>query len=269
LWSRAALPATTPVVARPAVFVGVVVNDSTQAPIPGAEISLPELARSTLADAKGVFRLEGIQPGDHHVRIRAIGYGAADTRLTFNENETVERRVVLGRAVMLQSVNVAAIPTVLPAFDEHRAIGLGHFLTRTDLAKREDMSLVSFLEQLPSIRIVRGVGSRAWVMSARAPGSVRPIPPDVADSVQGAPLSSCYSQVYLNDVPVFSGRIIMDRARTGAPSPRWEPLFDVSRFLAAQVEAVEYYASAAETPLRYQRNDPQCGVLVIWTRRSP
>ena len=78
----------------------------------------------------------------------------------------------------------------------------------------------------------------------------------------------CYAQVYLNDAPVFAGRIIEERSVRGG-SAHWEPLFDVSTFTAYQVEAVEYYAGAAETPLKYQRNDPRCGVLVIWTRRSP
>jgi hypothetical protein len=165
-------------------------------------------------------------------------------------------------------MSVEASRPLLPSFEENRRLGLGRFLTRADLAAREQMSLVSFLEQLPSLRVIRGANSRAWVVSSH-PGSVRAIAPDAADSVQGAPPMPCYTQVYLNDVPVFAGRIVEERGRGVRGTPHWEPLFDVSTFTAYQVEAIEYYAGAAETPLKYQRNDPRCGVLVIWTRRSP
>jgi hypothetical protein len=258
---------------RSAVFSGVVVSDSTHTPIAGAEISLPDLAKSTFADAHGTFRIENIPPGDYQIRVRAIGYGAADTHLTFKGNETVERRVVLGRAVTLEAVNVEAKRPLLPSFEENRKLGLGHFLTRADLAARENMSLVSFLESMNGLRIVHGNDGRAWATGTHA-GSAIGIPPDLPDSLWGARTSSCWSQVYLNDQLVFGGKIIEEtsvRTSTSPPHrwPHWEPLFDISTFSAAQVEGIEYYASAAETPLRYQRNDPRCGVLVIWTRKSP
>jgi len=252
-----------------AVFVGVVISDSTHAPIPGAEIALTDISKNVLADAHGAFRVEGIPPGEHAIRVRAIGYGAADTKLTFKGNETVERRVVLGRAVTLEAVNVEATRPLLSSFEENRKLGLGHFLTRADLAKRENMSLVSFLESVNGLRIIHGPTGRAWAIGTHPPGSVRGIPPDVPDSIEGAPVSSCWAQVYLNDMPVFTGKIIEEHGRVLAGAGiHWEPLFDVSMFTAAQVEAVEYYASPAETPFKYQRNDPRCGVLVIWTRKS-
>jgi hypothetical protein len=260
--------AATAATAR-ASFSGVVIADSTHAPIAGADVSLVDLGRSVISDAKGAFRLEGIPSGVHQLRVRAVGYGAADAQLAFTENEGIERRVVLGRAIVLEAMNVRAERPLLPSFEENRKLGLGHFLTRADLAVRENMTLLTFLESMPGMRIVHGSTGRAWVVSSHAAGSVRAIPPDVADSIQGARPMPCYSQVYLNDALVFGGRIIEERGRVRGPSVHWEPLFDVSTFSAYQVEAIEYYASSAETPLRYQRNDPRCGVLVIWTRRSP
>ena len=47
----------------------------------------------------------------------------------------------------------------------------------------------------------------------------------------------------------------------------WEPLFDINTIPVADIEAVEYYASAAETPSKYATLDSQCGVLVIHTLR--
>jgi carboxypeptidase family protein len=264
--TRTAAPSVVPAT-RSATFAGVVITDSTRAPIAGADVALVDIGRSVIADANGSFRIDSIPPGDHQVRVRAIGYGAADARVAFKPNEIVERRVILGRAITLEGMTVEATRPVLPSFEENRKVGLGHFLTRADLAVREHMSLVSFLETVPSMRVIHGPTGRAWVVSTHASGSIRAIPPDVQDSIAGAKPATCYSQVYLNDSPVFTGRIIEDHGRRGGA--HWEPLFDVSTFTAYQVEAVEYYASAAETPLKYQTHDPRCGVLVIWTRKSP
>jgi hypothetical protein len=44
--------------------------------------------------------------------------------------------------------------------------------------------------------------------------------------------------------------------------------FDLSTVAPEQLEAVEWYASPSQTPLQYGRSGSQCGVLVLWTRRT-
>lgn len=63
---------------------------------------------------------------------------------------------------------------------------------------------------------------------------------------------------YLDDLPLFTGR-----ANTEVP--------DINRFLPSQVEAVEYYASAAQAQAlaRYSGLNSQCGLLGVHTRRNP
>ena len=56
---------------RGGVFAGVVVFDSTRAPIIGAEISLPDIGKTTLSDENGHFRIAGVV---HHARIRRNRY---------------------------------------------------------------------------------------------------------------------------------------------------------------------------------------------------
>ena len=71
---------------------------------------------------------------------------------------------------------------------------------------------------------------------------------------------NCYALVYLDNQLVFGGR------KTGNP-PRLEPLFDVNSISVASIEAIEYYASAAQTPPKYATRNSDCGVLVIHTLR--
>jgi hypothetical protein len=251
---------------RSAVFNGVVVTDSTRAPIMGAEVALPELGKSVLTGARGDFRITGIAPGNQHVLVRRLGYGAADAQLMFHANETVERRVVLGRAVMLEPVIVTdvAFERAMASFDEHRRVGLGHFMARAELSPYTGMKLPGVLAQIPGLAVVNGRTSGAWVTSRRAPAALCPgnaagcleshgyYVPSAAERFRGV-VTACYSLVYIDHVLMNGGH---------------EPTkpYDVSTIPPEQIEAIEYYAGAAETPAEYSRSGSSCGVLVIWTR---
>jgi hypothetical protein len=262
------LERTQDLAARGATFIGVVVADSTHAPVAGADVSLPELGKSALTDSSGTFRIAGIPAGEHRVSIRRMGYGAADTRLAFTGYETVERRVVLGRAVILEPVAVTARATerTMPGFEDNRRVGLGHFLTRAELEKYTGMKLVTALEQLSDLATLRGPGGELWVTSRRAPPAVCPpkdsrcleshgiYVPDPKELARGAQIA-CYAHVYLD------GTLM-----NGVAEPT-EP-FDLSTVVPESVEAIEYYAGPSQTPLKYSRMGSNCGVLVIWTRRG-
>jgi hypothetical protein len=78
---------------------------------------------------------------------------------------------------------------------------------------------------------------------------------DVVARIPGASMSrgGCYAQVYVNNS-------LMNR---GSPTPP----FDINTMATDQVEALEYYRSSAETPIKYRTDDASCGVLIVWTRR--
>jgi len=44
---------------------------------------------------------------------------------------------------------------------------------------------------------------------------------------------------------------------------------DINTIATEQLDALEYYRSAAETPPKYSGSATQCGILVLWTKRSP
>jgi hypothetical protein len=256
--------------ARGSVFLGVVVADSTHAPIPLAEVSLPELKKSETTNSRGEFRITGIPAGEHRVSVRRIGYGTADTRLAFNGKETVERRVVLGRAITLETVKVEATASdkMRESFDDNKRVGLGHFMTRDEIQKYDGMELETVLSNIPTTGIATGKG-HSWVTSRRRPaplcGPGRPgqrnacleshgfYIPDSMEAQQGMPIE-CWAQVYLDGV-----------LQNGIREPT-EP-FDLKQISPERVDKMEFYAGPAETPLKYSRMGSNCGVLVIWTRR--
>ncbi len=233
-------------------FVGTV-TDSAGRPVVTADVSLPALSKSTVTDAAGGFRIDGVPAGIQHVLVRRLGYRAIDTSLAFSADRTLRRRFELVRAVTLDSVIVteSAVDKQMESFEDNRRLGLGHFLTRADLAKLEGgPSTSSILQSFNGLSMVRGTGGRSWIIGAHGTRVVIPLR---SDKNLGA-TPSCYAQVYLDDIEIYHG---------------WdsEPLFDVNSIPPAEIEAIEYYATPAQTPQRYNNLNSTCGVLVIWTLR--
>jgi hypothetical protein len=252
--------------ARGSVFTGVVVADSTHAPIPLAEVALPELNKSETTNSRGEFRITGIPAGEHRVSVRRIGYGAADTKLTFNGKETVERRVVLGRAITLEAVQVTATAydKMRQSFDENKRVGLGHFMEREQIAKYDGMELATVLQNITATAVANGRG-HSWVTTNRPRAPLCPpndttclqshgfYIPDSMEKQQGMPIQ-CWAQVYLDGV-----------LQNGVREPT-EP-FDLKQIAPERVDKMEFYTGGAETPAQYTRMGSNCGVLVIWTRQ--
>ena len=117
-----------------------------------------------------------------------------------------------------------------------------------NLCKAKDV-----LSSVPGVRVFRAPGGQGWVMSARRSTSTTLL--DSFSRSQGA-RPGCYADVWLDGLPVYIG------SRPGM-------LFDVNTVLPATLEAVEFYASPAQTPIKFSRYDNQCGVLVLWSRVGP
>lgn len=241
-------------------FAGVVLVDSTKTPIGGAEVSVPELGLATLSDERGVFRLRDVPPGEQHVVVRRVGYGPLDTHLTFVAGRSIQRTVYLGRVAMLDSVIVTdkMSDRALADFDNNRRLGLGHFLTRDDLKVLEGVTTGAALQTIPGIAIARSrLGPYAWVQTNRGTAAFGTLLPDKGDQTRGAK-QGCYAVIYLDAQVVFGNRQL---------GSNLEPLFDINSIPVSEIEAIEYYASPAETPARYNTLNATCGVLVIHTLR--
>lgn len=253
------------------ILTGVVMIDSTQQPLVGVEVTLTDIARSTLTNERGAFRLEGIPAGEHTLSLRHVGYAAQTSTITFRAGETIDRKIYLAKAVTLDSVrvNARAIDPIMRDFEEHKRVGLGHFLTRADLAKVDNVKLSSVLESISGLGVVHGRNGQGWVQSRRKPpvmdcpsrprGTSDPPPgtgscyvPDRIEMGTGMAMG-CYAQVYLD-------HMLMNPTRPAEP-------FDVNTIAVDQIEAVEFYSGPSQTPAEYMRTNSPCGVLVLHTRR--
>ncbi len=248
----------------PAAFAGVVTDTALQ-PIPGAEVVLLDVGKTATTDGGGAFHIVDVPAGEHAVEVRRLGYGAAEFRLKASSGETVERAIRLSRVVALDSVVVKAPATpAIPSFEEHRRLGLGDFLTREQLQRQQGRRMSDVLQQVSGLRVTNS-GAAAWVSSTRAVQSLSSRCPEredepggiVARRARGEKVAcTCYPVVYLNTTVIYRGG-------DGGVVP------NVNRFEIPAIEAIEFFATAAQTPPEYSVLNSSCGLLVFHTRRTP
>lgn len=256
------------VVVKSAMFVGRVRADSSSQALADAEVSLPEIGLRAVTNARGEFRIGDVIPGTHTVQVRKIGYASIDARVYFMAGELTDRTMVLERITLLDSVAVVdeGNDERMRVFDEHRRIGLGKFLARGDLEKQHNRHLGEMLAQFPAINVVRGPQGQAWLLSnnrgvkslsgvVRVNGRLEPCLPlreDTDDRGSSPPCTNaCVPRIYVDGVNLTSSGI--------APN--------INRYVAQQLEGVEWYAGGAQLPDEYNTLNSACGVLVLHTRR--
>lgn len=235
----------------------VVSMDSGSAPILDAEVMLRGAQQGVRTTANGEFLLDTVPVGEHVVLVRRLGYTPITATVTFRIGVDEEAQFALGRVTVLDSVRVETDATI-PSFEENRKLGLGQFWTRADLAQLENRTFSAALMNFRGLAIRQArMGTAAWLVSGRPPKSLSGTTskrPDREDAMRGAG-SDCYARIILDNHVMYLGR-------------DGEALFDLRSIRANQLEAVEYYAGPSQMPAQYAGLDTNCGVLVMWTRRT-
>jgi hypothetical protein len=255
-FARAEL-SVNPSVPGTGVFAGLVVRDSAERPIEGAEVVVQKAGKSGLTNGKGAFRLREIPVGTHDVVVRKVGYGPMTTQLTFTANRTVTRRIVLTPVQMLGEVRVTAtrLDPAMARFEANRKLGLGRFWTRADLESLDGLKVGSLLESAPGVTVFEG----QWLVRRRGVNSWQ----SAGKVYQGETLAGGATQRLEVDCPamIYLDRTMLYAAREGELIP------NLRSIAVESIEAIEYYPGPASTPAEYSDLNSNCGVLVLHTRR--
>ncbi|MFI5231718.1 MAG: TonB-dependent receptor [Gemmatimonadales bacterium] len=243
---------------RLATLRGTVVADSTNFPLGAAEVAIPRLLKHVVTDSAGNFILGGVPLGNEIIIVRRIGFASLTTQLHFAAGDTVDVDfVLLPTAQRLAEVKVKGKTTrgKLADFDRRRAEGFGHFFTDSQLVKMTNRLLSEVVNTIPGPQIYRSnTSTAAWVSTARGTQSLAgAFVLDQSDVRRGAPNNQCYAAVFLDGVPVFTGR-------------RGQLLFDINTIPTAQIAGIEYYGGAGSLPPEFNVGGNTCGALVIWTK---
>jgi hypothetical protein len=143
--------------AQTPTIVGIV-RDSAGAPLAAAEIALG--ARKTNSDSLGRFYLSFPAADSLTISVRRLGYEEVTFTLTAKQAADKSLEVVLHRVAMtLEAVAVTELAdrakTPLRGYDERRARGLGVYVTREQIEKRNTRLITDVLRTMRGV-IVRG-----------------------------------------------------------------------------------------------------------------
>lgn len=221
-------------------IAGVVVDDSTGAPVPDVEVVLQAVNLRQTTDSAGRFVLGNLPPGLHLALVRKIGYRPVQLRAILVAEDTLNVTVQLqAAAVELAPIEVtaSAIPPGMDAFEERRRRGEGQFIDWKVLRRSEHRQLSDVLRTVPGVAFRYGRGNQVILLSSR---------------------ERCPMQIYLDGVKIFEPR----RGGGRAIEPP-----DLNQFGVTQLEGIEVYAGPAQTPSQLGGTGGQCGTVVLWSRR--
>jgi len=148
----------------------------------------------------------------------------------------------------------------LEGFYRRKARGWGIQLDREAIEAKAPVQVTDILLNLPGVRVI-GTGGNTYtvVMVGQAPRL--PAPSAQAPSPGGVRNP--------NRQPELAGG-------GGCPISYWvdgirfypDDRRGINEIIVSDVEAVEVYRRASETPAEFLDSDSRCGVVVIWTKRG-
>jgi TonB family protein len=212
------------------------VKDSLGTPIAGARITIGGTTLVAESDDNGEFQLAKAAAGTISIRVRRIGFQPDTVRIDVIAGKTIPADIVLARiAVELDPLIVVGRRNQtgpFAGFYGRLSRGMGHFLTREQIDKRNPMNMTDLFRMIPGARVEsRGMGNQV----VRFRGSRNP------------PL------VWLDGTPLYAGEFNLDS-------------FDPRSF-----EGVEIYSGPASVPAEFLGNraiSSTGGTIILWTRQG-
>jgi hypothetical protein len=228
-------------------LIGRVLDRASGEGVAAAQLVLRDLSTSRQSRLEsgqdGAFSIS-LAAGRYELRTERVGYVTRSDTIAVNGAEPVRLDVLLQIAPLeVDSVAVRTTPARphLGGFWERRERRIGYYITREDIEKKNPQRLTDLLRSLPGAKVMSGPnGLGQFVSFAR---------------IRGIDGKLCPAALYVDGRPF-----------------RMSPI-GVDDFYPDMVEAIEAYAGSSRLPPQFNATgtpagNPQCGVIVIWTRTA-
>jgi hypothetical protein len=218
-----------------------IVTDTGGFPIADADIAIAARRQSAKTNSDGRFFFTRMYSGVVEISIRRLGYEPTKARVKLIEGRVEVIDVILvARPAVLEKIDVsdrARQRLGIEGFHQRRLQGLGTYVSREEIEKRNTASVSAILRTVPGIRFIsiRGNSSAQGVRFNNT--SIRQ--------------RDCMPMIWLD----------------GQAAPGLE----VDDIILPDVEGIELYNGPATTPMQFsqQQNANTCGTIVIWSRPPP
>jgi hypothetical protein len=246
------------------VMISGTVVDPERQPLEGVEVRLVGDSVRRFTSRAGTFRLYAQRGTELLLQFRRPGYNAQLLKLKGEWSGTV---LMVPGAFELPDIQVNA-RNAKPAeyagttkYDDYfrrRRQGLGEFITREDIDRRNPLHTFEILDGRPGIRVQFQPDRGTFVGFVRC----NEYPPRINVYVDGNKL-----------IPSGSARITgSESAIAGIGRQRRDPEIAgivgemLSRVNPREIEFIEIFRGPGELPPEF--NDGNCGAIVIWTRQG-
>lgn len=214
-------------------------------PVAGAEIRVFPGSTRLSTDSTGRFRLPDAAPGMRDLFVKRFGYVPVMIAVEVTAGDTASVTLQMeGAAQSLAPVVIEARVTSmsLAGFELRRAqgVGAGTFITPEQIRARDNGTLQSLLRSFTRVRIEESAMTGDIRMYGR--GGDNPDGSFVPDR--------CSVKIMLD------GALLPDASSITALPPLRE------------IAAIELYVSVGAVPPMYSFAQPECGLMVVWTRDS-
>jgi TonB family protein len=225
-----AIAAQTPTVTP----VAVTVRDSSGAGIAGAEVVIEGTNARGYTDDEGRLRLTALHTGLARVAVRRLGFRPATVAVTVDTVGVAAATVTLVRTAQLLTpifVRARDYTGYMGDFYRRRDLGIGRFITRTDLERQQPFRLTDMFRRIPGVRIV---STRLIENAIRFRGE------------------HCAPLVWIDGTPAAAAE------------------FDLDALPPESIEGIEIYSGLAEVPPQFMASGGlgSCGVVVVWSRHG-
>lgn len=236
-----------------------VLDDATDAALPGVAVSIAGQPGERVTDQRGRFVYAPERPGKVVFLLRRLGYTPGTLTVDATAGDTT--RVTFAMTAVTQTLATVTVRDTanslsrfLTGFDRRLAnhSGSASFITREEIDKRDPYETTDILRRVTSITIADSMGVQMAVSrrsqkptykNTRGPGGA-------INQVGVLDLANCPLQVAVD------GQL-----------KEWG--FAVNSIPPKEIHGIEIYPGAATIPAEYasMRRDAACGLIMIWTRR--
>jgi hypothetical protein len=245
------------------VMISGIVVDPQRQPLEGVEVRLVGDSLRRFTSRAGTFRLSAPRGTELLLQLRRPGYNAQLLKLKGEWSGTV---LMVPGAFELPDIQVNA-RNAKPAeyagttkYDDYfrrRRQGLGEFITREDIDRRNPLHTFEIFEGRPGIRVSFQPDRGTFVAFARC----NEYPPKInvyVDANKLIPAGGINSLATESPIPWV--RTPRDPEIAGIVGEM------LARVNPREIELIEIFRGAGELPPEF--NDGNCGAIVIWTRQG-
>lgn len=230
--------AAQPVASRGNGRVEGVVRDSAGRRLRDAGVMISgEASLRSVTDDSGAFHFAGAPVGRIALVAKRIGFWPETLSVDVLDGRPTHVDFVMRTTALIlktEVVNADSARTYkMAAFNKRRSRGIGVFITRDEIEKRQSASVSELLRYVPGVTI-----------SQRAAGEPQPV--HMQRSSNPTNQATCTVLLYVDGNPYPNG--------------------SVDDFPPGSLEGIEVYRSASEIPAEFRTRDSMCGLIALWTR---